>query len=215
MLRSLSSLRPFRAAFDRVLLRPLISPQSVVESFGAPQLLYCVSLLQTDWKSPCVPVARLVSTGTCSIFIPLYRHRVQCRPCLRSTLLVSSFPLPYSPSRVRARRYMRSYLLLLAASLLCTSIRSIKLIARSAYPIPRLFLFYHQASPFPFLKHRSRAQTPFRASSSPPIMSASLRLAVDGHTRPPRLQSSPSLPNLRCVQTYGPLYRVSLTAPPT
>ena len=35
--------------------------------------------------------------------------------------------------------------------------------------------------------------------SSIPIMSASLRLAADGNTRPPRLQPSPSLPNLRCV----------------
>lgn len=113
--------------------------------------------------------------------------------------LVSYFPFPYSQSRVHARRYtLRSYLLL-AASLLCTSTRSVKLIARSAYPIPRLFLFYHQASPLPFLKHRSPAQTPFRASSSSPIMSASLRLAADGNTRPPRLQPSPSLPNLRCV----------------
>lgn len=66
--------------------------------------------------------------------------------------LVPNFPLPYSPSCVYARRYTRSYVLLLAPSLLCTSIRSIKLIARSAYPIPRFFLFYLQASPLPLLK---------------------------------------------------------------
>ena len=55
-------------------------------------------------------------------------------------------------------------------------------------------------SPPPFLKHSSHAQAPFRASSSPSIMSASLHPAAEAIVRPPRLQPSPSLPNLRCVQ---------------
>ena len=96
-----------------------------------------------------------------------------------------------------ARRYMRSYFLL-AASLLCTSTRPIKLIARSAYPIPRFFLFYHQASLLSFLKHRSPGSDTFssfipsphhvcfatpctrrkHSSSPPPTFSLSPKFAV-------------------------------------
>jgi hypothetical protein len=169
--------------------------------------ILCDVLASISFSSPsglevalCTYNALRFSRGTWSTFISLVSPSSAVAHVSTLLTLVSYFPLPYSPSRVHARRYrLRSYFLLLAASLLCTSTRSIKLIASSAYPIPRLFLFYHQASPFPFLKHRSPAQTPFRASSSSPIMSASLRLAADGNTRPPRLQPSPSLPNLRCV----------------
>ena len=75
-----------------------------------------------------------------------------CRSCLRFTDFGPQLPPSIrSAPRVRTEG-TRSYLLLLAPSLLCTSTRPIKLIALSAYPIPRSFLFYHQASPLSLLK---------------------------------------------------------------
>lgn len=89
---------------------------------------------------------------------PLYRRRVQCRSCLQPTDAV--FFLPYSlfSFRMHTRRYTRSYLLL-TASLLYTSTRPIKLIARSAYSI--------SSSIIPFLS----------PSFSPPLLKASFTCA--------------------------------------
>lgn len=135
---------------------------------------------------------------------PLYRHRVQCRSCLRFT--VSGLLLPPSILSV-PRACAEVHEILPSCSIASLYVNLAHQINRAfCLSNSQLFLFYHKASPFPFLKHCSRARTPFRAPSFPLIMSASLRIAVEGNTRPPRLQPSPSLPNLRCVQMYHRMY---------